>query len=256
MSKLIARKIDCSLASTDGAIGLGEVAARRTLAGGSEVLRMGDKGRYPLCALGQNIPWFATVGFPDVLVEGLPVSAEGLQTMSLDGSGTLSVITAHDVRIGGATVSMAERARAAALQGIAAAQDALLRWDERDRARLRRWFGDDSEATRGRVIERLAQMSNALEGAALAEGHKNKGEGTIAHVRPDDASTIYLDPKFWNQTPATQGETLVHESSHFDSTAGTDDVVYGEEEAAALARVSPQAAEQNADNYAYFVGDP
>ena len=46
--------------------------------------------------------------------------------------------------------------------------------------------------------------------------------------------------------------TLVHEMSHFNATAGTDDHVYGQTGAKNLAISDPASALDNADNHEYF----
>ena len=46
--------------------------------------------------------------------------------------------------------------------------------------------------------------------------------------------------------------TLVHEMSHFNVTAGTDDHVYGQSGAKSLAISDPAAALDNADSHEYF----
>jgi peptidyl-Lys metalloendopeptidase len=54
-----------------------------------------------------------------------------------------------------------------------------------------------------------------------------------------------------------QAGTLVHESSHFDVIAGTDDVVYGESACQKLAVKDPDTAITNADSHEFFAeNDP
>jgi peptidyl-Lys metalloendopeptidase len=50
----------------------------------------------------------------------------------------------------------------------------------------------------------------------------------------------------------SKGGTLVHEMSHFTVVAGTDDWVYGQAAAAALAGSDPDRAIDNADSHEYF----
>lgn len=55
----------------------------------------------------------------------------------------------------------------------------------------------------------------------------------------------------------TQAGTLIHESSHFDNIAGTDDVVYGEPGCKQLALKDPDTALTNADSHEFFAeNDP
>ncbi len=50
----------------------------------------------------------------------------------------------------------------------------------------------------------------------------------------------------------SQGGTLIHEMSHFDVVAKTDDFVYGQAGAKNLAITEPDNAVMNADNHEYF----
>ena len=63
---------------------------------------------------------------------------------------------------------------------------------------------------------------------------------------------------FWN-APNTgrdsKAGTLVHETSHFNVVAGTNDYVYGATGAHNLAVSDPSRAINNADNHEYFAED-
>lgn len=76
-----------------------------------------------------------------------------------------------------------------------------------------------------------------------------------AYVYPTDPYKIYLCNAFWSApmlgTDSKAG-TLIHEMSHFDVVAGTDDWAYGQSAAAALAISNPTNALNNADNHEYF----
>ena len=50
----------------------------------------------------------------------------------------------------------------------------------------------------------------------------------------------------------SKGGTLVHEMSHFNVVAGTDDHAYGQSAAASLAISNPAQAVDNADSHEYF----
>ena len=66
---------------------------------------------------------------------------------------------------------------------------------------------------------------------------------------------IYVCRAFWNAPTAgtdSKGGTLIHEMSHFNVTAGTDDHVYGQTAAKNLAATDPTSALDNADNHEYF----
>jgi peptidyl-Lys metalloendopeptidase len=60
---------------------------------------------------------------------------------------------------------------------------------------------------------------------------------------------------FWSAPVSgtdSKGGTIVHEMSHFNVVAGTDDIVYGQSGAKSLALSNPAQAIQNADSHEYF----
>jgi len=76
-----------------------------------------------------------------------------------------------------------------------------------------------------------------------------------AYVYPTQPYKIYLCGVFWS-TGATgtdsKAGTLVHEMSHFNVTAGTNDNAYGKTACMNLAQKSPRKAVDNADSHEYF----
>ena len=72
---------------------------------------------------------------------------------------------------------------------------------------------------------------------------------------PTQPYKIYLCGAFWS-APLTgtdsRAGTLVHEMSHFNVVAGTDDWAYGQTAAKALAISDPVKAVDNADSHEYF----
>ncbi|WP_229217272.1 M35 family metallo-endopeptidase [Massilia forsythiae] len=80
-------------------------------------------------------------------------------------------------------------------------------------------------------------------------------EDYYAYVYPNQPYKIYVCNAFWS-APLTgtdsKGGTLVHEMSHFTVVAGTNDWVYGQQAARALAVSNPERAIDNADSHEYF----
>jgi peptidyl-Lys metalloendopeptidase len=79
--------------------------------------------------------------------------------------------------------------------------------------------------------------------------------GAYAYVFPNQPYKIYLCNAFWtapNRGTDSRGGTLVHEMSHFDIVANTDDNAYGQSACAALAQSDPLGALNNADSHEYF----
>lgn len=76
-----------------------------------------------------------------------------------------------------------------------------------------------------------------------------------AYVYPTKPYKIYLCNAFWTApTTGTDSKagTLVHEMSHFNVVAATDDWAYGQSAAKSLAISNPTKALDNADSHEYF----
>ena len=76
-----------------------------------------------------------------------------------------------------------------------------------------------------------------------------------AYVYPTQPYKIYVCNAFWSAPLAgtdSKGGTLIHEMSHFNAVAGTDDWAYGQSAAASLAISNAAKAVDNADNHEYF----
>jgi len=76
-----------------------------------------------------------------------------------------------------------------------------------------------------------------------------------AYVYPTRPYEIFVCKAFWsapNTGTDSKAGTLIHEMSHFNAVAGTDDHVYGQTGAKQLAASDPAAALDNADNHEYF----
>lgn len=76
-----------------------------------------------------------------------------------------------------------------------------------------------------------------------------------AYVYPTQPYKIYVCNAFWS-APATgtdsKAGTLVHEMSHFNVVASTDDWAYGQTACKNLANSNPKKAVDNADSHEYF----
>lgn len=120
--------------------------------------------------------------------------------------------------------------------------------------RYTKWFGT-YDATRYSTVK--------AHFAAIKDGFDNKPvvvdcsctQSYYAYVYPTQPYKIYVCNAFWS-APMTgtdsKGGTLIHEMSHFNAVAGTDDWAYGQSAAASLATSNPAKAVDNADNHEYF----
>ena len=220
------------------------------LINGREALRTRDGGGYGGACEAAGTLWRVNEGFVDVLVNNRELTAARLATTHPHSAGRM-LRGSPDVFVGGATVSITERARADALAMIDNAERSVDRWNDDDRRHFREWFGSDSEETRQRVRANLRRMRERAETVEIAHA-----AGTAyASVNPMDLSKIEVKDKFWaaeRAGPDRQGGVIVHEASHYKDTADTDDHVYGRADARALAAEHPEKAVSNADSYEYF----
>ena len=118
-----------------------------------------------------------------------------------------------------------------------------------------KWFGAFSSTGWNTAKAHFAAEQDAFATKPLTLDCKCKKRTVYAYVYPNQPYKIYLCGAFWN-APMTgtdsKGGTLIHEMSHFNVVAGTDDWAYGQTEAAALAASDPAKALDNADNHEYF----
>jgi peptidyl-Lys metalloendopeptidase len=116
------------------------------------------------------------------------------------------------------------------------------------------WFGPADEARPATVGRHVAAIRDAFATRTVTvDCACNKS--WYAYVYPNQPYTIHVCKAFWTAPPTgtdSKGGTLVHEMSHFTVVAGTDDWVYGQTAAAALARSDPARAVDNADSHEYF----
>jgi len=74
---------------------------------------------------------------------------------------------------------------------------------------------------------------------------------SVAGAASKDGPTVTLSVTPLTGTDSKAG-TLIHEMSHFNVVAGTDDVVYGQSGAMSLASSDPNPAVTVADSHEYF----
>ena len=142
-----------------------------------------------------------------------------------------------------------------AAQGIAADAYAYLSGPQNASSlRYTEWFGEFSSSRWNTVESNFQAISSALDNAPV-EFDCSCNQNYFAYVYPSQPYKIYLCRAFWraatNGTDSKAG-TLVHEMSHFNAVAGTDDVTYGQNSCRALADSSPNSAIRNADSHEYF----
>jgi peptidyl-Lys metalloendopeptidase len=121
-------------------------------------------------------------------------------------------------------------------------------------ARYAIWFGTQDAARGAKVTANVAAIKDAFENKPL-KIDCDCDEPYFAYVYSARPYTVWVCKAFWAAAPTgtdSRGGTLLHELSHFDVVAATDDHVYGQAGAADMARSAPQRAINNADSYEYF----
>jgi len=120
--------------------------------------------------------------------------------------------------------------------------------------RYREWFGTYSQSRWNTVQNNFNRIFSAVSSRRLTF-ICDDSTGAFAYVYPSRPYEIYLGRAFWN-APRTgtdsKAGTIIHELSHFNVVANTDDVVYGQPGARSLARSNPSNAVRNADSHEYF----
>ncbi|KAG9119672.1 hypothetical protein FRC07_005190 [Ceratobasidium sp. 392] len=127
-------------------------------------------------------------------------------------------------------------------------------------ARYKTWFGAFTTARYNTVVSHYKNIgtdatSSNYDCTACKTATGIDYESTYAYVHPNSPGKIYLCGAFWNaplKGTDSRAGTIVHENSHFTVNGGTDDHVYGQTKAKALAKSNPDQAIDNADNHEYF----
>ena len=120
--------------------------------------------------------------------------------------------------------------------------------------RYKKWFGTYDSGRYSTVRTHFNNIKNAFDTKAVVVDCSCK-QSYYAYVYPTQPYKIYVCNAFWS-APMTgtdsKGGTLVHEMSHFNVVAATDDWAYGQSAAASLAISNPSRAIDNADSHEYF----
>ena len=122
-------------------------------------------------------------------------------------------------------------------------------------ARYQKWFGTFSTPGWNTAAMHFTALQDAFQNKALTLDCKCKKQNIYAYVYPTQPYKIYLCGAFWaaaNTGTDSRAGTLIHEMSHFNVVASTDDWAYGQTAAASLAVTDPAKALDNADSHEYF----
>jgi len=122
-----------------------------------------------------------------------------------------------------------------------------------------KWFGVCDATRFNRVKSDLSSIVSGLQATYPVDcAGSSCTSNTYAYVFPADSThTVYVCGYFWrvptrNCVLDSQPGTLIHEMSHFNNVANTNDVTYGITNCENLAKNNPAQAVRNADNFCFY----
>jgi len=135
------------------------------------------------------------------------------------------------------------------------------------------WFGKYSDSNAEIVRRNLKNVVKAIRSGRVtticAEISPSACDVDMyAFVYDDEPYRVHICPEFFSlpnmarlrpgqlaSNFGTRAGTIIHEISHFNSVANTDDNCYARDVCSQMAQDDPGAALQNADSYQYFAED-
>ncbi len=116
------------------------------------------------------------------------------------------------------------------------------------------WFGSYTEQRFNQVVDNFSAISDALTNETL-RFDCTCDDSYFAYVYPTQPYNIFLCQAFHQAAELgtdSRAGTIIHELSHFNILAGTEDHVYSQQGTQNLASTDPDRAIDNADNHEYF----
>ncbi len=118
------------------------------------------------------------------------------------------------------------------------------------------WFGAYTSSRYNTASQHFVSIDSAMDqNGGQIKINCGCNQSYYAYVYPTKPYEIFVCKAFWtapNTGTDSKAGTLVHEMSHFNIVAGTDDHVYGQAGAKSLAISDPAKAIDNADSHEYF----
>lgn len=185
-------------------------------------------------------------GDVDNLTGGVTVQVEGRQ-FTVPGGANLTTTGCSSSRISALTT-----AYASARTMASSALSYLNNTTPSGTTRYTTWFGAFTSSRWNTAKSHFTQISSRLSNEVA---DCTCTDSAYAYVYPGQPYKIYLCNAFWsapNTGTDSRAGTLIHEMSHFNVVAGTDDHAYGQSACKNLARSSPTRALDNADSHEYF----
>ena len=176
----------------------------------------------------------------------VPVSNEPVGVWNIEKAGSTSFVGCSNSQVTGASSGHT------AAQGMTNDANTYLAAGLRG-ARYTTWFGTYSSGNYATIKSNFLKIDDAVDNKAIKY---NCGctSNAYAYVYPTRPYEIFLCSAFWSANTSgtdSKGGTIVHEMSHFDIVANTDDLAYGQTACKKLAGNAKRAI-KNADSHEYF----
>ncbi len=171
---------------------------------------------------------------------------EPVGVLNLTKAGSISYVGCSNTQANGASAGHS------AAQTMAADSNSYLAAGLRG-ARYTTWFGTWSSTNYNTLKSNFTKIADALNNKPV---QYNCGctSSAFAYVYPTRPYEIFLCNAFWQANTTgtdSKGGTVIHELSHFDIVANTDDLAYGQTACKKLASNAKRAI-KNADSHEYF----
>ena len=114
------------------------------------------------------------------------------------------------------------------------------------------WFGTYDSTRYSTVTNNFSAIYSAMANQAYTFDCSCTMSNTYAYVYRNQPYKIWICGYYWQDTSSEQYQTMIHETSHWNVIAATNDYVYGKTKCKSLAQSNPNNAIANADNYGYF----
>ncbi|HRC84354.1 MAG TPA: M35 family metallo-endopeptidase, partial [Thermoanaerobaculia bacterium] len=116
------------------------------------------------------------------------------------------------------------------------------------------WFGSYTSSRYTSVRNHFTNIKSTTASQSYTF-HCDCTSSAYAYVYPTQPYNVWLCNAFWSAPLSgtdSKGGTLIHETSHFNVVAGTNDYAYGQTACRSLATSNPKKATNNADSHEYF----
>ena len=121
-------------------------------------------------------------------------------------------------------------------------------------ARYTTWFGTYNSSRYTTVRSHFSSILSAIQNQRFTF-YCTCTDSSYAFVYKNRPWEMWLCNAFWAAPLSgtdSKGGTIIHETSHYNATASTDDWAYGQSACRSLATSSPTRAVDNADSHEYF----